>query len=405
VALPQGLGAWAVRAARIAPDALLARVLPARLGFVSRAEAARPLDPSSPVRLFIGPVNFAGQGFRWARAADTFLSGVSATAMAYSAGSVYRFPIDQRVPASVYLMSRDWQRRQRQAVATGYTHVIIEAGRSLFGDVYRQTVADQVRALEASGLRVSLLTHGSDMRLPERHAAAHPFSPYAAGEWELTETLKGEAERNHRLAAEVGVPVFVSTPGMLDDVPTGQWLPVVVDPAAWASDSVPLHDEVPLVLHAPSSTAVKGTQLIEPVLEKLVGEGLIRYQRVEGVPAEAVPDLFRGADIVLDQFRLGDYGVAACEAMAAGRVVVGNVDAHVRRQVRETTGAELPIIQADPHTLETVLRGLVADRGPAQQAAANGRSFVARVHDGRLSAQVLAPFLGVDAAEQSDRES
>ncbi|WP_461474688.1 glycosyltransferase [Microbacterium sp. HJ5] len=385
-----------VRIARLIPDRLLERLLPAQLQFTAGVAPARPADPAMPIRLFIGPVNFAGQGWQWARAAERFLDGVSATSMAYSAGSMYRFPVDQRVSASVYLMSRPWQDRQRAAVTTGYTHVIVEAGRSLFGDVYRQSVADQVRMLQSTGIRVALLTHGSDMRIPSRHATAHEFSPYAPGEWELTDTLRDEADRNHRLAADLAVPVFVSTPGMLDDVPYGLWLPVVVDPALWVTDTPPLASAVPLVVHAPSSTAVKGTNLIEPTLARLVDDGLIRYERIEGIAADAIPDRFRSADIVLDQFRLGDYGVAACEAMAAGRVVVGNVTPGIRRRVREQTNCELPIVQADPNTLETVLRGMVADPQRARATAAAGPAFVAEVHDGRRSAQVLAPFLHSD---------
>lgn len=393
MALPSGIRGVAVRAARIVPDAVLGRVLPDRLGFVDPRSLQTPAIPDTRVRLFIGPVNFAGQGWQWSRAAER-LSGVGATSMAYTTGAVYGFPVDQPVPASVYLLSRAWQQSQRVFVSGNYTHVIIEAGRSLFGDVYSESVLGQIRGLQSRGVRVALLTHGSDMRSPARHLRTHAFSPFAPGAWELTEALTVETSRNHALREQAGVPVFASTLGMLDDVPDAWWLPVVIEPERWRTDAPPLRGDVaPLVIHAPSSAVVKGTDLIEPALAGLAAEGIIRYERIQGVPASDVPARFARADIVLDQFRLGDYGVAACEAMAAGRIVVGNVDDHVRRLVSARTGRELPIVQADPSTIADVLRAIVADPAKYRSIAAHSADFAREVHDGRRSAEALLPFL------------
>lgn len=402
MALPTGATRAAVRTARLLPDAAVRFALPRRFGFhvaVDRPGATPAAD--APVRLLIGPANFAGQGWQWARAAERCLPGVSAVSFAYAADTAdtYRFRVDDRVPASVYLMSRRWQRHQRAMVAQRFTHVIVEAGRHLFGNVYGETVADEIRWLRAQGVAVAMLSHGSDMRLPERHAQQHAYSPFRDGEWAMTDVLSQEARRTQALWDEVRTPIFVSTPGMLDDVPAGRWLPVVVDADRWASD-VPPGADLPWVVHAPSSAVIKGTGLIEPAVQRMVSQGLIGYERLEGVPAEEMPARFRGADIVLDQFRLGDYGVAACEAMAAGRIVVGNVDDSVRRFVEQHTGRRLPIIQADPATLEEVLRRIVADPAPAQRCAAEGPGFVRAVHGGQQSARVLAGFLGVEAAGQ-----
>jgi hypothetical protein len=403
MALPSGVSKLAVRTVRLLPGSLQRRILPARLGFEPAERFPLPTPDDVPVRLFIGPVNFAGQGWQWARATEAHLDGVDAVSMAYSAAKDFRFPVDQSVPASVYLMSRAWQRAQREGIGDGFTHAIVEAGRHLFGDVYGQTVADEIRWLQSRGIRVAMLTHGSDMRSPRRHFATHAHSPFGEGEWDMTPRLVEEAERNRALLDEVGVPIFVSTPGMLVDVPEGTWLPVVIDVPRWRTDRIPLAG-VPLVVHAPSNPVIKGTALVEPVLRRLVAEGLIRYERVEGVPAAQMPEFFSRADIVLDQVRIGDYGVAACEAMAAGRVVLGNVDEQVREHVREATGRDLPIVQADPDTLEVVLRDIVARPEAARAIAEAGVRFVGSVHDGRMSAHVMSGFLGAPATAGPTRE-
>ncbi len=95
------------------------------------------------------------------------------------------------------------------------------------------------------------------------------------------------------------------------------------------------------------------------------------------------------ADIVLDQFRVGSYGAAACEAMAAGRVVVGHVLPEVRVTIRERTGLELPIVEATPRTLVEVVAGLLEDRERARSIGALGRAFVEQVHSGAASALAL----------------
>lgn len=393
MALPSGVSALAVRVARCVPDGILRWALPKRLGFISGLDLSEPAPAQGSTRVYIGPVNFAGQGWQWARAAER-LPDVSAWSMAYEAGG-FRFAVDQDVPAATYVMSRPWQHRQRTIVASQFTHVIVEAGRHLFGNVYGESVADEIRWLQARGVRVGMLTHGSDMRVPDRHAETHDFSPFRGGEWSMTPVLAEEAARNRNLLDDVQVPVFVSTPGMLVDVPEGEWLPVVIEPERWESEREPL-ESVPLVVHAPSNAVVKGTALIEPQLIDLAEQGVIRYERIEGVPSAEMPALFERADIVVDQVRIGDYGVAACEAMAAGRLVLGNVDDQVREHVRAVTGRELPIVQADPHTIGEVLRDLLADRDRARATAAQGPRFVREVHDGRLSARVLSGFLGIE---------
>ncbi len=105
-----------------------------------------------------------------------------------------------------------------------------------------------------------------------------------------------------------------------------------------------------------------------------------------------MPDVIGDADIVVDQLRIGLYGVAAAEALAAGRIVVSYVGDAVRHRVRSLTGREVPIVEADPDTLGDVVTGLIADRDAAERAAA-GPGFAAELHDGSRSALALTSWL------------
>lgn len=110
-----------------------------------------------------------------------------------------------------------------------------------------------------------------------------------------------------------------------------------------------------------------------------------------------MPEFYSEADIVLDQFVLGIYGVAACEAMAAGALVMSHVDDFTRGKVREAFGLELPIRESTVATLEADLRAAAEAPESFERWRSEGPAFVEAVHDGRASARALQPFLGVNA--------
>lgn len=355
---------------------------------LAAARRERPGLPQTDVRLWVAPANFAGQGHEWARAAQR-LPGVGARSMAI-AGPI-RFPTDYEVPASVY---RDlgWQREQRRALLD-YTHVLVEAERPVLGSLYG-TCAAETPALQRAGLTVAHLVHGSDARRPDVHAARHPHSPFRDPRDPRTARLQRLTQRNIAWLERSDTAVFVSTPDMIDVVPGARWCPVVVDADAWASDTPVLERQRPVVVHAPSNGWLKGSDLVDPQMQALHDQGLIEYRTLRGLDRAAMRREYREADVVLDQFVLGLYGVAAAEAMAAGRVVLAYVGDVVRACVVEATGQDVPILEATPLDVATVVRRLLDDRDGARALAADGPSFVRRIHSGERSAAVLADFLG-----------
>jgi hypothetical protein len=347
--------------------------------------------------LLIAPVNFAGQASAWARAAATNLD-VTALSMQFSGRSAFAFPVDYRVPASVYSYSRRWQNQQWQVVTENFTHVLIEAERPLFGRKFDSILRDralvrEVAALRKAGLTVAFVSHGSDLRLPSYHRAHHEDSPFTPELMPQAARLESLARHHKKALDEAGGTVFVSTIDLLDYVPDGVWLPVVVNLEQWATASSILERERPVVVHAPTNAAIKGTDLIEPALRRLDAEGVIEYRPVSGVPHAELVEIVKTADIVLDQFRIGMYGTAAIEAMAAGRLVIGHVDEQVRDYLRREHQADLPIVEARGHEIESRLREILANRTAYRRTAALGEAYARRFHDGSFSAEALRSFL------------
>lgn len=369
------------------PDTPIGRLVARRMGAPAPVGsiAATQFD-DRPIRVLIAPVNYSGQGTAWARALEAADPDISARNMAIDVPGGFSFAADLVVPVGTYHNDPDWQHRQLRA-ALQATHLLIEAEEPPFGRLLGRSVTAQAEALRSGGVNVAFLAHGTDVRLPSRHRTQNPWSHYDDPEIYAPrdETV---AQRNIDLLTGCGRPVFVSTPDLLVDLPYATWCPVSVDPDRWCGPARTARRGPLRVAHAPSVGPIKGTNLILPTLERLVDEGVIVLDLIRGVPSAQVPARFAAADVVIDQMRIGSYGVAACEAMAAGCTVIGHVSAPVRALVRETTGLTLPIVEATAESIETVLRELSA-RADLTRMGAAATTFVRTVHDGRWAAQAL----------------
>jgi hypothetical protein len=345
-------------------------------------------DLSKPIRLFIAPANYAGQGFRWARAVERNPL-VSARNMVYAEINPFGYDVDYAVRWRTATHSRKWQKKHLEAVTSAFTHVLVEAEFPPLGGMFHENVSAQVSALRDRGVSVAMVCHGSDIRLPSRHRELEPWSPFVNDDWVRVATVEKAVLRNLEILSEANGPTFVSTPGLLLDVPHAHLLPVVIDPVTWKSGSKPLRRKRLKVVHIPSNPLVKGTaEILEP-LSALDAEGLIDYEQVTGVTHDQMPAIFADCDIVLDQFRLGDYGVAACEAMASGRLVVSHVSEQARDHITSATGLSLPIVEANIDNIGAVIRDVINRRGFYSEMASRGPSFVKHVHDGRFSRSAL----------------
>ena len=361
----------------------------ATLRFGPHDVPAIPDVSTRPIRVAIGPVNEVSQAALWARGIER--SNPDVQALAFSVGNAAsRRPVDLRVPSSVSIRSRRWQ-QDFSAFLRAQTHVLNESARPMLGRFKNVDAFAELDWLQEGGVSTALIFHGSDVRDPEAHLRRETWSPFRDSRVPRR-LLERRSRETRRRAVASGMPLFVTTPDLLVDVPSAQWCPVVVDETLWQrTPSAP--SRVPLVVHAPSSGPMKGTAQITGAMRALEDDGVIRYREVSGVPADAMPEVYADADIVLDQFLIGGYGVAACEAMASGSVVIGHMPPEVREVIRAESGLDLPIVEATPRTLASVVRDLSADPDRRLASGDAGRAFVHIVHSGAFSGRVLSSFL------------
>lgn len=355
---------------------------------------APPLpDPVKPIRLFIGPVNYAGQGHQWSRAAEAG-GRVSAKNFVHDENNVLKYPADYSVTWRTAEHSRAWQQQMLRTLTEHYTHVLIEACVPVLGGRFSGDVRRQVDELQAAGLHVAVVGHGTDVRLPSRHLETEPWSMFRNDEWVAPALVEDVVSKNLALIEDLGLPTFVSTAGLLLDLPQAHYLGVIIEPDRWTPTTRALQRDRLRVVHAPTNQHVKGTSEIAPIARRLHELGKIEYIEIDRVPHAEMPRVFAEADVVLDQFRIGDYGVGACETMASGRIALAHVSEQVRTEVAEKAGMALPIPETTIDSAEEILVDIAEHRERYESFAAQGPEFVRRLHDGAFSRSVLeAHFL------------
>ena len=159
-------------------------------------------------------------------------------------------------------------------------------------------------------------------------------------------------------------------------VPDAEVIPPGVDLAAYAP-APPSGRERPLVVHAPTSRAKKGTEHVIAACEGLP----VDLELVEGLHHDEAHRRYETADIVVDQLNAGWYGLFAIEAMALGKPVVSFLHEEAVRRTGEAFGVEVPIVSATKDTLRETLARLAADPDERRRLGAAGRADVEQVHD------------------------
>jgi len=204
-----------------------------------------------------------------------------------------------------------------------------------------------------------------------------------------------------KLFSRICEKIYALNPDLLHVLPReAEFLPYsCVDLADVIPNFTQLETRPLRICHAPSHRAVKGTQLILDAVARLKTEGyLFDFILVENTPNSQAMEIYRQADLLVDQLFAGWYGGLGLEMMALGKPVVAYIRNSDMKFIPPQMHAELPIIQAEPDSIYQVLRHLLEmPRVDLWDLARKSRLFVERWHDpkliaDRLSADILSSF-------------
>ncbi|SDK49456.1 glycosyltransferase [Sediminibacillus albus] len=131
------------------------------------------------------------------------------------------------------------------------------------------------------------------------------------------------------------------------------------------------------IVHAPTSPAVKGTPFILEAMEKLKQEYTFEFKLIQGLSHEQAKQEYQSADLIIDQLHIGSYGLLAVEAMAMGKPVI----CWISEFMKEKYPKNLPIISANPDTIEAVMKHVFNNQDQLMEIGERGRRYVELHHN------------------------
>jgi hypothetical protein len=333
------------------------------------------------MRVLHAPIEVAGQVALSAYGLREL--GVDARAFARSGRSPYPIPPDVDPGPSLAGWLRAGFRELSEADVVHYYF-----GESLMRA--QSLMPGRIKVLDARlsrlfGRRIVVEFLGTDVRLPSVEAARNPYfvAKDRQSDARATERMRiwSWATGGHAIICDPALRVFV-TPHF-EHVHV---VPFRVDTQRLVAPPPSRSNPRPLLVHAPSNPAIKGTAHVRAAVEALQARGLsFDYRELRGLPNDEVTRICAGADLVVDQLLVGSHGVFAAEAMSLSKPVI----CYLEPDVEPLYPSDLPIINANRDDLVEVLARWLQDGGARAERGAHSRAYAERVHDVRVVARQL----------------
>jgi glycosyltransferase involved in cell wall biosynthesis len=145
--------------------------------------------------------------------------------------------------------------------------------------------------------------------------------------------------------------------------------------------------ERPVLLHVPTNPQIKGTEFIIRAVESLKAKGLnFEFKMVRQLTQEQFFTQLLDSDIYIDELRCGAHGMTAVEAMAMGKPTIS----YIRDNLIDKYPAGLPLVNANPDTIEKTLEALILDSGLRNRIGLASRKYVEQYHDVDIVVEQLA---------------
>jgi hypothetical protein len=265
--------------------------------------------------LLFGPTNSSGQAYLWAQ---KLRCEKNYQAFNFSTDfSIYGFNSDYIIP------KEDTFKFVKQ-----FDHVIIEYGQSLFGPQSLRNLKIDFYKLKSLKLKVSFMSHGSDIRIPSMHISKEPESIHKNVSPELNRILEASSYSLLEFIKNSGSKHFVSTPDLLFYDKSAIWTPTLsrYSCAAMTRSNYSSTGRRLIVAHAPTDPAFKGSRVILETLRGLATRGVIVLIEMTGTRStREFESVLLRCDVLVDSLGLGFYGASGVETMASGRVLLSGI--------------------------------------------------------------------------------
>ncbi|MBI1731080.1 glycosyltransferase [Candidatus Acetothermia bacterium] len=240
--------------------------------------------------------------------------------------------------------------------------------------------------LKAMGKRVFFHFRGDEIRMPSVFEKMSPYHYVNDNPNQMYSYINEPDQRAFRdFVTSVCDRVLTTDAELQTYAPESLIVPRALDLRQWEYLGAG-QNKIIKIVHAPSNRGIKGTDFILQAIERLKNEGLdFEFSLIENRSHEEATNLYREADIIIDQVRIGTFAMVTTEAMALGKAVV----VFYRDDLKHYLPTPLPVANANPENLYLVLKDLIQDREKIRALGLLGRKYVEEHHDVKHLSEIL----------------
>ncbi|WP_245208111.1 glycosyltransferase [Sediminibacillus dalangtanensis] len=156
-------------------------------------------------------------------------------------------------------------------------------------------------------------------------------------------------------------------------------VPLMIDLQKYKPPEVsrPVQNRPLKIVHAPTSPEIKGTSHVVNAIDKLKSEYSFEFTLIQKMSHEQARQEYQKADLVIDQLHIGSYGLLAVESMAMGKPVI----CWISDYMKEKYPSDLPLISANPDSIENTLRNLLQHPEQLEEIGQKSRIYTEEHHD------------------------
>lgn len=347
------------------------------------------------MRILHGPVNVGNQPWTLSRA-ERALGHQSDVVQNY--GTWIGYPADRTLAEVGKKSWRAAVRRSAFALSAPFRYDVLHYyfGRSyLLWDDWgfafgRSRAIDaaallEVRIAKLLGRRRFMTLQGCDVRLAGESNRTNTWTPCGEGRCSAFSACRERYDQNRRAMIDTLLPlmdrVFYLNPELGRWVPGGTFLPYANVEIHRIQPAPSPGGRRPRIVHAPSDPNIKGTAMILAALDALSKRFDFELILVQGKTHAEAMEIYRGADLAIDQLLAGWYGGFAVELMAMGKPVAAYIREEDRQFVPPAMWDDMPILRLRPDTLEEDFSAILAHPEALAEAGARSRAYVERWHD------------------------
>lgn len=325
----------------------------------TRLAGHKPLPRNRPLRILIGPKEIGGQipdyaaGFR--------ALGHQVTTVIREHNPMFReleYDVDLSKNREPGLIAR---------LIDEHDVFVFQFGETLVpGSVDLPVIRD-------AGKSIIAICNGDDIRHSSAYHQEFGVPPEVHGEFYVKDPLPRPMQTMRLMERYASLVVSVPNQSGLALRPYMHFA-YVIDLSLY-TEKIP-DREIPVVVHAPSDRACKGTREILESLDRLATRGIkFELRLLEKVPNAVVRETLRDADVAIDQLFVS-YGKFAAEALASGCAT-----ACITYPDIEPFAHFRPLHHIDAANIDSQLERLLTDRSLRRSLAERGRPHVEAVHD------------------------